>query len=325
MNNAIQFLLKHQFRRSKQAKPPGFTLLELLVAIILAALVITPLLGFMVNILATDRREQAKATSEQEIQAALDYIAQDLEQAVYIYDYEGLTNAHSGDVDESGIADQLPNCPEGATCTPVLVFWKRHFLDRTFKDKDTDKTVSQATAEGSDRFVYALVGYSLVEGGNGPWSDVARISRFEIRGGLEDDNGDPIINPSAGFAPFDLSGTGTLDQKMNQWEAGGTYDIGDTLIDYIDTEGNIDNELCGDADPDVPIAWTTVNPESQDDPNSFAACLNSQDASEPIVRVYIQGNALARMQNNVDPCTAESSFCPISSIQIKTNSFLYTQ
>lgn len=321
MNNAIQFLLKHQFRRSQQAKPRGFTLLELLVAIILATLVITPLLGFMVNILATDRREQAKATSEQEIQAALDYIAQDLEQAVYIYDNDGLTNANSGDVDESGIANQLPNCPQSATCTPVLVFWKRHFLDRNFRDNNTGQTVSEATAEGSDRFVYALVGYSLVQGGNGPWSDVARISRFEIRGGLEDENGDPVITPSAGFAPFDLSGTGTLEQKMNQWEADGDYDIGDTLIDYIDDGGgNIDNQLCGND----PNEWTTVSSESNENPTGFAACLNSQDPSEPIVRVYIQGNALARMQNNTD-CTAESSFCTTSSIQIKTNSFLYTQ
>jgi hypothetical protein len=46
----------------------------LLVGLILAFLVITPLLGFMISIMTQDRQEQAKAASEQEIQSALNYI-----------------------------------------------------------------------------------------------------------------------------------------------------------------------------------------------------------------------------------------------------------
>jgi len=38
----------------------------------------------MLNIMDSERKEQAKTTSEQELQSALDYIAGDLEQAVYI-------------------------------------------------------------------------------------------------------------------------------------------------------------------------------------------------------------------------------------------------
>jgi len=52
---------------------------------LLAALVIAPLLTFMLNIMDTDQGT-SKATSEQELQSAVDYIARDLEQAVYIYD-----------------------------------------------------------------------------------------------------------------------------------------------------------------------------------------------------------------------------------------------
>jgi hypothetical protein len=36
--------------------------------------------------LNTDRREQVKSNTEQDIQAAVDFIAQDLSQAIYIYD-----------------------------------------------------------------------------------------------------------------------------------------------------------------------------------------------------------------------------------------------
>jgi len=73
----------------------GFTLTELLVAMLLVALVLTPLLTFMLNIMDSERKEQAKTTSEQELQSALDYIAGDLEQAVYIYDDDGLIRNNS--------------------------------------------------------------------------------------------------------------------------------------------------------------------------------------------------------------------------------------
>jgi len=76
-------------------KSGGFTLTELLVAMLLVALVLTPLLTFMLNIMDSERKEQAKTTSEQELQSALDYIAGDLEQAVYIYDDDGLIRNNS--------------------------------------------------------------------------------------------------------------------------------------------------------------------------------------------------------------------------------------
>jgi len=49
----------------------------------------------MLNIMDSERKEQAKKTSEQELQSALDYIAGDLEQAVYIYDDDGLIRNNS--------------------------------------------------------------------------------------------------------------------------------------------------------------------------------------------------------------------------------------
>ena len=63
----------------------GFTMIELLVGTIIAFLLITPLLSFVVNILNTDVKEAIKTTTEQELQAAVDYIEQDLSQAIYIY------------------------------------------------------------------------------------------------------------------------------------------------------------------------------------------------------------------------------------------------
>jgi len=65
-------------------KSGGFTLTELLVAMLLVALVLTPLLTFMLNIMDSERKEQAKTTSEQELQSALDYIAGDLAGSLYL-------------------------------------------------------------------------------------------------------------------------------------------------------------------------------------------------------------------------------------------------
>jgi len=48
----------------------------------------------MLNIMDSERKEQAKTTSEQELQH-IDYIAGDLEQAVYIYDDDGLIRNNS--------------------------------------------------------------------------------------------------------------------------------------------------------------------------------------------------------------------------------------
>ena len=94
--------------KSKSDSQQGFTLLELLVAMILASIVIGSLLTFMLSILNTDRREQAKSASEQEIQAALEYISRDLQQALYVYDSSALTANHSTTPATSGIADQIP-------------------------------------------------------------------------------------------------------------------------------------------------------------------------------------------------------------------------
>jgi len=60
MINPLRFLFNNKLKASNLTQAPGgFTLIELLVAMILAALV-TPLLGFMLNIMDTDRKEQAK-------------------------------------------------------------------------------------------------------------------------------------------------------------------------------------------------------------------------------------------------------------------------
>jgi type II secretory pathway pseudopilin PulG len=344
MLGLIKYILKTQLKLKPSKLPQqssGFTLIELLVGVILTFLVITPLLGFMVNIMDTDRKEQAKANSQQEIQSALDYIAQDLKQAIYIYD----ANALSRDSDPtapvlpdgtiaSGIRDQIPpvaparDCDAPEKCAPVLVFWKRRFVPEIFPNAASTNDAST----NDDRFVYSLVAYYLIKDDTAspPWSKTARIARFEIKDQVPnpDDVNNPYLRVDPGFKAFALSGAGTLEQKMNRWQKG--TDPFDTqaivLIDYVDqnTQGTppLTNLNCqvalGNTSRDN--TQLLVSPEAQlGGINSFYACV---DSSKNLARIYLRGNALARIKKNDNYATNPSAYFPSANVLVQTRGFL---
>jgi len=330
-------MIKH----SRQQPPTGFTLIELLVAMVLAILVVMPLLGFIINILDNDRREQAKAASEQEIQAAVDYIAQDLEQAVYIYDADGLKNNSTDN--PPGIKNQIPpiakyspNCHDTTTCVPVLVFWKREFNNQVVE------VTGSTSNQKNDSFVYALVTYYIIKDNNPTWSKAARIARFEIKDGVRNpDNlgkyineNDPDIGRSPGFKPFNLSYSETLKEKMDRWtNSGETYTTRtNVLVDYIDQSTTEVPQLtdCQKAlaqDPTQPNQQAErVPPDSINtlEVNSFYACVDSS-SDKNLVRVFIRGNALARVNENATYHSRQSIYFPTSSIQVQSRGFLHEQ
>ncbi len=323
-------LLTKLLKKAPKQTDSGFTLIELLVAMVIATLVITPLLGFMVNILNSDRIEQAKATSEAEIQTAIDYIAQDLEQAVYIYNVNGVEKASTDD--PRGIKNQIPpsatatGCGTSTpNCFPVLVFWKRETV------KNILPIATTATPPPKDdTFVYSLVAYYLVRDPGGIWSNAARIARFQIKAGVVDPNNpvapaDPvnadgtpkyvyIKTASEGYKEFDLTNAGSnLSDKMNLWTKTATAytDKALTLIDYVD-QSTADSPIqnCPADMPRVP-SDTTIR--------GFYACVNS---SNTLAQVYIRGNALARTSNTNSYSVGNSAYFPTASVQVKGRGFL---
>lgn len=324
MIDPLKLLMSRQLKHFYPArKTSGFTLIELLVAMIMAFLIIGPLMGFMINTLNTDRKEQAKATSEQEIQSALDFIAQDLDQAVYIYDADGL-NKNSTD-NPPGIKDQIPpsvaapppapSCVNNASniCVPILAFWKREFSQGVLP-----------TANGvNDTFVYSLVVYYLIQGNNanGTWSNVARIGRFEIRDGVTDPaNPTKYLTtspptPSSGFKLFDLTIAGQgLKQKMDSWQKNPNQNYTDypfALVDYIDQSTNGITVDCTKISSNAQLVSTQLA--------GFYACV---DSSKTLAQIYIRGNALARIQNAATYSSSQSIYFPTASIQIKGRGFL---
>ncbi|MEH2227316.1 hormogonium polysaccharide secretion pseudopilin HpsC [Nostoc sp.] len=336
--NILRWLLSTQLKPShKQNKNSGFTLIELLVAMLIAFLVITPLLSFMISILNTDGQEQAKANSEQEIKAALDYITRDLQQAIYIYDATGIA-CLSGTVDTntcpSASTNQLPSPTNGV---PVLVFWKRELVNQAITITGTQK---------DDTFVYSLVAYYLIQDTSTTWSKAARIARWEIKDGVPNTAATVTCSgftatdkylpcPDKGFKPFDLSQKGiTLQAKMNSWTGGGAYSQDPVvLVDFID-QTTIAQET-----PTVTAASITCPAPTglvfQRVPSTivrrgFYACVNSVGAdNRSAVEVYLRGNAQARLIQNdetkVRYAQSKSSYFPSGNIKVQGSSFIFTK
>jgi hypothetical protein len=201
--------------------------------------------------MTSERKERAKSNSEQEVQAALEYMVQDLQEAVYVYDAYGL-NGDPNATPQTPIRNQIPpvkpvtGCDSTAVCEPVLVFWKRRFFNRD----DTVSTVRVGTKTGeNDTYVYSLVAYYLVKNPAGSiWSNASRIARFEIRDGIPTNaNTGFEISPDPGFVPFDLASADNIPAAMNKWKSGTaptrytsvatqSYPATSlqTLVDYID-------------------------------------------------------------------------------------------
>ena len=194
---------KRLFPPGKKFYVRGFTLIELLVALVITSLIVSIMLGFLVGILESDRKEQSKSEAQEEIQLALNYVADDLQEAIYIYDANAL----------AAIDAQLPHqqtnneCTKDNGCTPILVFWKRYVYEPTSKTSSkyhgcmpydeaganyaqcvTDATTKSA-AFGGDNFTFSLVAYYLKSDINDAsitsptWSKTARILRWELKDG----------------------------------------------------------------------------------------------------------------------------------------------
>jgi type II secretory pathway pseudopilin PulG len=327
----LKWLLINQLKSFKaKQQSSGFTLIELLVGLLLAFLIITPLMGFMINIMDNDRKEQAKATTEQDIKAALDYIARDLQQSVYIYDADGIKE----------IRDELPHYDKKDKYFPVLVFWKRQYIPQGLVAKttttDNPDGTKTTTSEKDDTFVYSLVAYYMIKDDDSTWSKAARIGRFQISNGYGLTDTEKNNTRDNGFQMFSLDNEGTLRQKMNKW----TKKTGESytqqvlpLVDYIDQTpiDNIKNPAPTSCpDPKLVPKFSgsgddvaTGNVKTR----GFYICVDSDNTGSIIVaEVYLRGNALARIQNNnLNFDQSIKSYFPESSVRVKGLGYLFTK
>jgi hypothetical protein len=319
------------------------TLVELLVGSIMAFLIITPMLGFVVDMLNTDRREQVKSNTEQDIQAAVDFIAQDLSQAIYIYDQAGITAINTP-------TTQLPSPANG---TPILVFWKRQQIKnavplRAGLQPSECKPVKPTGIECNDTYVRSLVAYYQINeiASNSIWCQPSgadcpsRIERYEIKDGVQNPYARPSDTDFPYYSPTDL---GTRKDSLEKDDAfnkafnfsaptknvagpGKWRDI-QVLVNYIDHSPKpLDVDECQKAlgNPEIQRGLRTPTKVPEDtlkvtDPdktkNSFYACV---DNARNLARVTIRGNSLRRLQaTGANYDAKKSAYFPTASVQVQ--------
>lgn len=319
MKTLLNSLLKKDLKRRSPLSTPtsGFTMIELLVATIIATIIIVPMLTFVVDILNRDVREQAKTNSEQDLQAAVDYIAQDMSQAFYVYDptYAGDTANNIPSYDT--FKDQLPFSDE---TNPILVFWKREFVAKALAPSGgicEDTTDPIKDRQCNDTFVQSLVAYYLIDDDNETWCQPSGgtcpkgIARFQIQDGVKDSLGDYVCRDN----DDDTDGRsdecdGDSDKKKFQRNLG-----------YSSYESEA-------------TRWTQA--ENEEYTNDRIVLVNYIDdfrvdsvTNNNLARITIIGNALRRSQNDFSciedasatpPEYKDSPYCPKATAQVGARS-----
>jgi hypothetical protein len=337
MKTLLRLLLKNQHQRNRSGPAQtekGMTLVELLVGSIMAFLIITPMLTFVVDMLNTDRREQVKSNTEQDLQAAVDFISQDLSQAIYIYDQAGITAINP--------TTKLPPAPANTTGTPILVFWKRQQIKNSLpvnatltpKPSNCNPAALPGTAgECNDTFVLSLVAYYQIKDTtpNPTWCQPSggtcpsRIARYEIRDGVKNPSSSDPTNPyysltdTNEYAPDPAFNPGFDFSKptVNVTTGANFPTTPEVLVNYIDHSSNTNvpvpteaqcRALLGVTSP--PVTNLLITDGST---HSFYACV---DTSNNIARVTIRGNSLRRLQTDADFTTTSSAYFPITTVQV---------
>ena len=297
-------------RHHRKGLPPqptgGFTMIELLVGMIIATLIITPMLTFVVNILDGDVREQAKTNTEQELQTAIDYIAQDMSQAVYVYDAAGV-GLIEDELPDPGPTNPAVDDPK----EPILVFWKREFVENALAfgggicaNPDTDSC--------NDTFVLSLVAYYLIDDNNSTWCEPSggtcpkRIARFQIQDGVKDLSGNYVCDQ-------DSDGDGRSSQCQDDTDLRNFQrDLGFNSFNKDDATG-----------------WTKNGSETYS--NDAVVLINYAEGFElnsvdnnKLADITIVGNAKRRVPGNFSDLTCSvtdpSPYCPKATARVGARS-----
>jgi len=168
--------------------------------LIVSSIVVTGLLTVVMEITTIDRRENNLDRVQRDINRAMQYITDDLKEAVYVYP------------NPQTVAAQLTsdaNFPDNTGEVPVLAFWRVDPIE-TLPSCNTGTTAFQAECRLLEirQAAYTLVVYSQkVNDGNQNWSGQSRIIRYELskysgltnlttRGGYRDptDPDDPLAS-----------------------------------------------------------------------------------------------------------------------------------
>jgi prepilin-type N-terminal cleavage/methylation domain-containing protein len=235
-------LFYYQFWQTCQQKiRAGFTLTELLITILIASIAVSGLLAAMVELLRTDQQEAMREETQQEMQAAMNFIAEDLRESVYIYDgtqrrlVSGVPIVHS-------IYNFLPS--DFSPATPIIAFWKAEPLSATQETilQTTLKNCSlpapkdeECAALQLSRRTYSLVVYLQDKTPSTIWKGKSRILRYELS--KYTSSGFPSLTQSTGYvdpARTNNFTTWPYDAGNNNLQTVRPTGKPEVLVDFVD-------------------------------------------------------------------------------------------
>jgi prepilin-type N-terminal cleavage/methylation domain-containing protein len=255
----------------------GFTLLELLVAMIVGSILTLALLFSAVQLMGTNQREGARSDTQREVQAAIDYIARDLREAIYVYDGQCLKQTGTKPIAQTdpaqgncrGLLSSLPTKLDQPNNLPILAFWRVDPIPQPLADlcvsnaktlvdpkrKPTANDIGEANC-GAKR-MYTLVVYSLNKENTGKvWGGRSRITRYQLPKYTYADSATATITPGwvapdgteSSFISWPAVGPNGITRlsltaptdKTPKYPPRADYWDNKVLVDFIDdpTQGN---------------------------------------------------------------------------------------
>ena len=165
----------------KRKSSLGFTLMELLIAIVISGIVTSGLLYLVMELMQLDRREASIDQVQQDMNRAINYIGKDLQDAIYVYTKpERFVTLLQDD----------SKFPDNAEDTPVLAFWRIDPVEGPLPTicvvghpdyNETDPKFRQCQTLRIRQATTTLVIYGQrTNDGNRNWLGQSRLTRYEL-------------------------------------------------------------------------------------------------------------------------------------------------
>ncbi len=300
VTNKIKLTLKRYFTPMHHPQPEsGFTLPELLMAILVGGMITYGMMALVVNLLGTEKQETAKSQVQQEMNQALDYISAEIQQAVFIYN-------------EDNLRPKLPRLNLGNNVQPVIAFWKATPLEGDDRDDFLEglgnPPCDQHPSSDCRLVLTNLQTYNLIIYGietnqpGGIWQEgAARIIRYEMKQYSDfarltetpEYRSPPVAASPTGVAPSSPATFESWVPSTNiNWANNNLGKFKAPLVDGLDYL-EVNELQC--PDPDNYTVATLPNTTTNKLNNSFYACARSfsTEVSQDAI-LFLRGNAATR-------------------------------
>jgi len=160
----------------------GFTLTELLVVLLLAGGIVSGALHIAVSLLQANQQDMTQARVSGDLLRSLNYVADDLRQAVYVYDGSCLGQGQ-GAVPQGGcpgLANHLPTglMPERERY-PVLAFWRLSPLSQSLQQQCRQGRLPASACQSQHSYTLVVYAVSTLDNSD-IWQGEARLQRYTL-------------------------------------------------------------------------------------------------------------------------------------------------